>query len=157
MQSVFLVWPREDLTWKSNQDRKIEKKKFKGLLARLNERALTISCLFSIANHVFSQPNSLQSLSLLLLITNTSTQWGPIFRKEAARFSWRLGALGTELSWMKIVVSLNVSPNYISFTDWLLVVSLAMFLYFNRSTGCFESYMNISCRSTQTAAHIKRF
>ena len=50
-------------------------------------------------------------------------------------------------SWMKIVVSVHVSPNYI-----LLIVS-NLFCHFNPCATCFQSYINITCRSTQNDAH----
>ena len=54
-------------------------------------------------------------------------------------------------SWMKIVVSKCFTKIY--FFNWLLVVSCN----FNRFPVCFQSFINIACRSTQNAAHIKRF
>ena len=55
-------------------------------------------------------------------------------------------------SWTKNVVLLNVSLNYISCLDCLWR-SLSYRAY--RLAGCFQSYMNIACRSTQTAPCIK--
>ena len=54
---------------------------------------------------------------------------------------------------MKIVVSVNVSPNYI----FLLIVISSLSCNFNRCAVCFQSFMNITCRSTQNASRIKRF
>ena len=71
-----------------------QKKKIQRSFSTLERASAHYFLPFFSCNHVFSQPDPLQSLSLLLLITNISTQWGPIFRKEAARFSGRLGALG---------------------------------------------------------------
>ena len=48
---------------------------------------------------------------------------------------------------MKIVVSVNISSNYIL----LLIVSG---LNFNRCTICFLLFLNIACRSTQNTARI---
>ena len=54
---------------------------------------------------------------------------------------------------MKIVVSVNVSPNCIFY---LLIVS-SLSCNFNRFVVCFWSFMNIACRSTQNVARIKCF
>ena len=54
---------------------------------------------------------------------------------------------------MKIVVSVNVSPNCIFY---LLIVS-SLSSNFNRFVVCFWSFMNFACRSTQNAARIKCF
>ena len=54
---------------------------------------------------------------------------------------------------IKIVVFVNVSPNYIS----CLIVSKDLFRNFDRCACCFKSYMNIACESTQNAGCIKCF
>ena len=51
---------------------------------------------------------------------------------------------------MKIVVSVNVPPNYIS----LLIVGGLKSVIF---AVCFQVFINIACRSTQSAERIKRF
>ena len=56
-------------------------------------------------------------------------------------------------SWMKIVVSVNVSLNYISFIDCYSSLSCN----YNRCAVCFQSFMNIACRSTLNAVRIERF
>ena len=53
---------------------------------------------------------------------------------------------------MKIVVSLYVSPNY-----FILLIVSSLFCIFNRCAVCFQSLMNIACRSSQKAPRIKRF
>ena len=51
---------------------------------------------------------------------------------------------------MKIVVSVNVSPNYISFSDCLSSLSCN----FNRCAVRFQSFMNIACRSYLKIARV---
>ena len=40
---------------------------------------------------------------------------------------------------------------------FLLLIVSSLSCNFNRCAVCFQSFMNIACRSTQNAAHIKRF
>ena len=56
---------------------------------------------------------------------------------------------------MKIVVSVKICKFFteLYFFYRVLVVSCN----FNRCSVCFQSFMNIACRSTQNAARIKRF
>ena len=90
--SIFVL-QNHGLTTKAVKGFKTGKfdKRIKGLVTSLHERALTISCLFSTTSNVFSQPNPLQSLSLLCWAP-THRPTGVLFFKEAAR----LGALGTK-------------------------------------------------------------
>ena len=53
---------------------------------------------------------------------------------------------------MKIVVSVNVSA-----IIFLLLIVSSLSCNFNSCAVCFQSFMNIACRSTQNAALIKRF
>ena len=54
---------------------------------------------------------------------------------------------------MKIVVSVNVLPIYIS----LLIVGSLKKCNFHRFAVRFQAFINIACRSTQNAERIKRF
>ena len=80
--SIFVL-QNHGLTTKAVKGFKTGKfdKRIKGLLTSLHERALTISCLFSTTSNVFSQPNPLQSLSLLC--------WAPTHRPTGSYFSKR--------------------------------------------------------------------
>ena len=51
---------------------------------------------------------------------------------------------------MKIVVSVNISSNYI-----LLLIVSGLSYNFNRCTVCFLLFLNIACRSTQNTARIR--
>ena len=55
-------------------------------------------------------------------------------------------------SWLKIVVSVNVSPKYI-----FLFIFSSLSCNFNRCAVCFQSFMNIAFKSIQNAAGIERF
>ena len=55
---------------------------------------------------------------------------------------------------MKIVVSVKLMFNRIIF---LLVIVSSLFCNLNRCAVCFQSFMNIACRSYLFAVHIKRF
>ena len=59
-------------------------------------------------------------------------------------------------SWIKIVVSVNVSPNYILII-FLLLIASSLSCNFHRWAVCFQSFMNIAWRSTQNAALIRLF